>query len=600
MSSSICSALQLQETLPRELHRVAVTRRRSKPTAPSRRVAAGGKRPRGRGERREERWKRSAWAALLRSAAADASAERGSLPDLSVAAVLAWADAHHARTGEWPTPKSGPIPESPAETWLTIEAALWLGARGFPRGSTLARFLGEHRGRYNRKEPHFSIEQILAWMDAWYARTGKWPDQRSGPVPGAEGVSWAVLDDALKKGRGGLPAGSSLAWLRARERGVPHSRGLSRLTDDQIVRWADAFHKSTGRWPTRRSGPIKDAPGETWSAVNIALFLGHRGLPGGSSLARLMSREREVRKRNYLPPLRVSQVLRWSRAHFDRFGTWPKRYSGTVADAPQETWEGIDAALRHGLRGLPAGSSVARLLAQRLGVRNKASLRPLSETQVLRWAKAHRTRSGQWPNGSSGPIPDAPGETWKGVESALRQGGRGLPGGSSLPKLLGEKRRSRSRSQPARLTIPRILAWADAFHTRTGRWPNVASGPIAVAPGENWRTVHEALYKGYRGLPGGCSLAQLLVQERGVRSPGHLPPLSIPQVLHWARAYRLRHGRWPTTSSGPIPEAPGEIWANVDTALRQGWRGLRRRTSLARLLKDVRPPRQLDRPCPLG
>lgn len=583
---------------------MAVKRRSSKPTAPARRVAGGGKRPRGRGQPREEGWKRSAWAALLRGAAADAGAERGSLPDLSVADVLAWADAHHARTGEWPTPKSGQIPESPGETWLTIEAALWLGARGFPRGSTLARFLGEHRGRFNRKDPRFSIKQVLAWMDDWYARTGKWPDDRSGPVPGAEGLSWAMVNEALKKGRGGLPAGSSLARLRARERGVRHSRELPRLAEDQILRWADAFHESTGRWPTRRSGPIQDAPGERWSAVEIALFLGHRGLPGGSSLARLRAQERGVRKRNYLPPLRVSRVLRWAQAHFDRFGTWPKRYSGTIADAPQETWEGIDAALRHGLRGLPAGSSVARLLAQRLGVRNKASLRPLSEAQVLRWAKAHRARSGQWPNGTSGPIPEAPGETWKGVESALRHGGRGLPGGSSLMKLLGEKRgsrtRSRSRRHPARLTIPRILAWADAFHARTGKWPNVASGPIAEAPGENWRTVHEALYKGYRRLPGGSSLAQLLVKHRGVRSPGHLPPLSIPQIVDWARAYQLRQGRWPTTSSGPIPEAPGEIWANVETALRQGWRGLRRRTSLARLLKDVRPTRQPNRPCPFG
>ncbi len=574
MNSSYCFALQLQDTLPRELKPVAVQRQRSKTTAPARRAAGGGKKPRGRGQPREERWKRSAWAALLRSAAADALAEGGSPSDLSVAEVLAWADAHHARTGEWPTPKSGPIPESPGETWLTIEAALWLGARGFPRGSTLARFLGEHRGRYNRKDPHFTVQQILGWMDAWYAQTGKWPGQRSGPVPGPEGVSWAVVDDALKKGRGGLPAGSSLAWLRARERGVPHSRGLSRLTEDQILRWADAFHKSTGRWPTRRSGPIKDAPGETWFNVEFALFLGHRGLPGGSSLSRLLARERGVRKRNYLPPLRVSHVLRWAKAHFDRFGTWPKRYSGTIADAPQETWEGIDAALRHGLRGLPGGSSVARLLAQRLGVRNKASLRPLSNTRVLRWAKAHHARTGEWPNQSSGPIPDAPGESWKGVESALRQGGRGLPGGSSLAKLLGEKRksrsRSRSRSHPARLTIRRVLAWADAFHTRTGRWPNIASGPIAEAPGENWRTVHEALYNGYKGLPGGCSLAQLLVQKRGVRSPGHLPPLTIAQIVQWARAHRLRHGRWPTTSSGPIPEAPGEIWANVETALRQG------------------------------
>jgi hypothetical protein len=246
-----------------------------------------------------------------------------------------------------------------------------------------------------------------------------------------------VVDDALKKGRGGLPAGSSLAWLRARERGVPHSRGLSRLTEDQILRWADAFHESTGRWPTRRSGPIKDAPGETWN----------------------------------------------------------------------------------------------------------------------------------------------------GVDSALIQGGRGLPGGSSLSRLVPIQGTTRKRSHPPRLTVQQILAWADAFHARTGKWPNVASGPIAKAPGESWRIVHEALYGGYRGLPGGSSLAKLLHQERRVRSPGHLPPLSIPQVLQWAQAHHDRHRRWPTPSSGSIPEAPAEMWVKIDRALRDGLRGLPGGGSLARLLK---------------
>jgi hypothetical protein len=33
-----------------------------------------------------------------------------------------------------------------------------------------------------------------AWIDEWCARTGKWPDQRSGQVPGADGISWAMVD----------------------------------------------------------------------------------------------------------------------------------------------------------------------------------------------------------------------------------------------------------------------------------------------------------------------------------------------------------------------------------------------------------------------
>src|SRR5262245_35930304 len=49
-----------------------------------------------------------------------------------------------------------------------------------------------------------------------------------------------------------------------------------------------------------------------------------------------------------------------------------------------------DAALRLGLRGLPGGSSLARLLAARRGVRNHLDLPPLTVTKVLAWADRYR------------------------------------------------------------------------------------------------------------------------------------------------------------------------------------------------------------------
>jgi hypothetical protein len=64
------------------------------------------------------------------------------------------------------------------------------------------------------------------------------------------------------------------------------------LTEEQILAWADAFHQRTGRWPHNRSGPIPEAPGDTWNAVNLALYLGRRGFPGGDSLAKLLDRHR--------------------------------------------------------------------------------------------------------------------------------------------------------------------------------------------------------------------------------------------------------------------------------------------------------------------
>lgn len=66
-----------------------------------------------------------------------------------------------------------------------------------------------------------------------------------------------------------------------------HTQALSAA---QILAWADTYHARTGRWPARNSGPVPEAPGQTWATVNQALAAGARGLPGGDTLARLLAR----------------------------------------------------------------------------------------------------------------------------------------------------------------------------------------------------------------------------------------------------------------------------------------------------------------------
>src|SRR5262249_32842998 len=119
---------------------------------------------------------------------------------------------------------------------------------------------------------------------------------------------------------------------------------------------------------------------------------------------------------------------------------------------------------------------------------------------------------------------------------------------------------------------------------RTGRWPAVKSGPIPEAPGETWVAVDQALRMGARGLPGGSSLAGLLLKRRGVRNPAALPRLSEEQILHWADAHFQRTGRWPKYDDGPIVGVEGETWGAVQNALRSGRRGLQGGSSLARFL----------------
>jgi hypothetical protein len=58
-----------------------------------------------------------------------------------------------------------------------------------------------------------------------------------------------------------------------------------------------------------------------------------------------------------------------------------------------------------------------------------------------------------------------------------------------------------------------ILAWADAYHTATGRWPRCYSREVIPAAGIMWVSIHLALKIGHRGLPGGDTLTALLVRH---------------------------------------------------------------------------------------
>ena len=66
---------------------------------------------------------------------------------LTVEQILAWADAHHARTGGWPSANTGGVAGVPGQSWAAIDEALRRGLRGLPGGDTLARLLDRRRGR---------------------------------------------------------------------------------------------------------------------------------------------------------------------------------------------------------------------------------------------------------------------------------------------------------------------------------------------------------------------------------------------------------------------------------------------------------------------
>ena len=139
------------------------------------------------------------------------------------------------------------------------------------------------------------------------------------------------------------------------------------------------------------------------------------------------------------PPLSVADILRRADAFHSRWWRWPNRHSGPI-DGTNETWCGVDGALFHGRRGLPPGGSLIKLLAQYRGYRHPHYLPRLTLKQILLLADAHQARTAAWPTGNSGPVADAPGETWNAIDLALMRGTRGLRGGSSLADLLARRR----------------------------------------------------------------------------------------------------------------------------------------------------------------
>jgi len=165
------------------------------------------------------------------------------------------------------------------------------------------------------------------------------------------------------------------------------------LTVAQILGWADDWHARTGRWPIKSDGRIVSGLGETWAKINSALRQGLRGLPGGSSLPRLLAQHRAVSNRKALPHFTIAGILRWTDGYHQRTGNWPNRDSGPVAGDSRETWFKVDRALQNGGRGLSGRSSLAKVLARYRGVRNPANLAGYSIQAILRWADAYRDRA---------------------------------------------------------------------------------------------------------------------------------------------------------------------------------------------------------------
>ena len=122
---------------------------------------------------------------------------------------------------------------------------------------------------------------------------GKWPSARSGAVL-ETGTTWGTVDYLLRARHAGR-AGRNYArpFPRQKRRGRINHLDRPQLSIRLILCWADTYFELHGVWPKRGSGPV-DGAEATWSGIDSALQRGSRGLPGGSSLVRLLKERREV------------------------------------------------------------------------------------------------------------------------------------------------------------------------------------------------------------------------------------------------------------------------------------------------------------------
>jgi hypothetical protein len=184
-------------------------------------------------------------------------------------------------------------------------------------------------------------------------------------------------------------------------------------------------------------------------------------------------------------------------------------------------------------------------------------------------------------------VREAPDMTWATVDSNLKRGGPNLPGGSSLIHFLRDQFGVWSSRGSRRLSYALIIKWADEHYARTGKWPIVMAGKIHRHPQETWAAINEALRHGRRGLPGGTTLSQLLIEQRGASYSPMVANMNVKQILAWADDYHRLYRRWPTAKSGRVPQAKMS-WAHIDRRLRLGGQGLPGGNSLSNILATRR------------
>lgn len=173
------------------------------------------------------------------------------------------------------------------------------------------------------------------------------------------------------------------------------------------------------------------------------------------------------------------------------------------------------------------------------------------------------------------------GLAWSTVDTALREGYRGLPGGSTLRKWIDETYPAERYAPP--YTSANIRAWVVAHReAHEGSFPTVESGPIAGV-NRTWMDVNDSMRKKQLPFTRCLSLSTWLDDQFPLDRTKKAARITAGMILVLVEAFRAeRDGDFPYRDSGKVAGL-NMTWTQLDNAMCQAGQ------SLARWLKKKYP-----------
>ncbi len=375
-------------------------------------------------------------------------------------------------------------------------------------------------------------------------------------------------------------------------------QGLTKipLNEKTILEWIDKFYAKHNKWPTQNSGKIDDVENETWMGVSQSLLNGYRGIKNKISFANFLKKHRGVKNLANLDDISIENIVFWAKDHYSKTGKYPRNNSGVILINTNESWAGIDDALREGRRGLPKTSLVKLLEQEGLDfAKSKIGRKDLSDEIVKRYISDYFNKNSKYPLATSNEIiPNSNNTKWSDIAQALSKGLRGLKPGRTFAIFLKDNFgyiNPDDNYNREIITEDMILSKADEYFEQKGKWPKTDSGNIAGFD-ITWRTINERLKSGNLGLRASGGLASLLFEKRSVNFAGkHKSKKNFTDeyVLQLCDAFYEKNNRYPNSKDrDKLVDGEKFNWRVIVSAYSKGRRGLKKGMSIAKLLKKNR------------